>query len=302
MSDKLFDPSRFIRPIKTRQGMADYLPVAARLAWLRHDHPDACIETEMVAERQDEVVFRARITIPGGGSATGWGSETRADFPQGHLEKSETKSLGRALAALGYGTLQAGEELDEGERVVDTPQPTPAGPELPSPFASVAMSEPEFGTIRVLLSGMIADGLATSEIVREMNVSRPRMTAEQFDQLREDYAELMAARRATIVPPDVTGETRAEAASAAPAPATPPPFVSQPSNSSQQIAVRALLEMKRLPDEAVTAYVIERFGYLGSISDDFHELTHDQARDVIDWLQRKGSRNPAHQAAQAVAR
>jgi hypothetical protein len=43
------------------------------------------------------------VAIPGAGEATGWGSETADDF-EDYIEKAETKALGRALAALGYGT------------------------------------------------------------------------------------------------------------------------------------------------------------------------------------------------------
>ncbi len=67
-------------------------------------------------------VFRARVPIPGGGSATGWGSETAGDF-RDYLEKAETKAIGRALAALGFGT-QFCPDFEFGAavgRVVDSP-------------------------------------------------------------------------------------------------------------------------------------------------------------------------------------
>ena len=48
-------------------------------------------------------LFRAEVEIPNGGKATGWGSETVRDFHD-YIEAAETKAIGRALAALGYGT------------------------------------------------------------------------------------------------------------------------------------------------------------------------------------------------------
>jgi hypothetical protein len=48
-----------------------------------------------------------------------YGSESAKDFAD-YAEKASTKSLGRALLALGYGTAFA-PEMDEGDRVVDTP-------------------------------------------------------------------------------------------------------------------------------------------------------------------------------------
>ena len=52
-----------------------------------------------------------------------YGSESAKDFPD-YAEKAATKSLGRALLALGYGAGSA-PELDEGERVVDSPVARP---------------------------------------------------------------------------------------------------------------------------------------------------------------------------------
>ncbi|HEX5163841.1 MAG TPA: hypothetical protein VFV93_00490, partial [Thermomicrobiales bacterium] len=93
-----------------------------RLVWLRDTHPDAQIETELVQHQNQMAVFRARVTIPSGASATGWGSEGADDFGD-YLEKAETKALGRALAALGFGT-QFCPDYDFGaerQRVVDSP-------------------------------------------------------------------------------------------------------------------------------------------------------------------------------------
>jgi hypothetical protein len=113
-----FDPSRYL----TKVGASDYLEVKWRLVWLREAHPDAAIETELVSNDDQLAVFRARVTIPGGGSATGWGSEGYNDF-RDYLEKAETKALGRALAALGFGT-QFCPDFDFGATqgaVVDSP-------------------------------------------------------------------------------------------------------------------------------------------------------------------------------------
>jgi hypothetical protein len=113
-----FDPTRFL----TRVSGSDYLEVKWRLVWLRDLHPDAGIETELVSHADDVAVFRAQVTIPGGGSATGWGTESAGDF-RDYLEKAETKALGRALAALGFGT-QFCPDFEFGAavgRVVDSP-------------------------------------------------------------------------------------------------------------------------------------------------------------------------------------
>ena len=116
-----FNPSDHLIPIR-KNGPPDYLPVAWRLVWLRDQHPAALIETqhiELDLER-NHAIFRATVTIPDGGTATGYGSETARDFGD-FIEKAETKAIGRALAALGFGTQFTGDELAEGERIVDSP-------------------------------------------------------------------------------------------------------------------------------------------------------------------------------------
>src|SRR5919205_1808509 len=113
-----FEPGKYI----TKVGNGDCLEVKWRLVWFRSEHPDGVIETELVSHDGTSAVFRARVSIPGGGSATGWGSEAADDF-RDYLEKAETKALGRALAALGYGT-QFCPDFDFGAAqgaVVDSP-------------------------------------------------------------------------------------------------------------------------------------------------------------------------------------
>jgi hypothetical protein len=94
-----FDPSRYM----TKVGSSDYLEVKWRLVWLRELHPDAVIATELVSHNDQTAVFKATVSIPGGGSATGYGTESLEDFRE-YFETAETKAVGRALAALGFGT------------------------------------------------------------------------------------------------------------------------------------------------------------------------------------------------------
>lgn len=98
-----FDPAPYIRRLRGRGGPVDYLDVKWRLVWLRKDHPNAHISTELVTFTDELAIFKAIVSVPEGGSASGYGSETARDFAD-YVEKAETKALGRALAALGYGT------------------------------------------------------------------------------------------------------------------------------------------------------------------------------------------------------
>lgn len=113
-----FDAEKYLIKLKGK----DYLEAKWRLVWLRDEHPDAVIETQHIDIdlEKNHAIFRATVTIPNKGSATGYGSESSRDFGD-FIEKAETKALARALAALGYGTQFTGDELAEGERIVDSP-------------------------------------------------------------------------------------------------------------------------------------------------------------------------------------
>lgn len=148
-----FNPNDHLIQIKNRQGNADYLPVAWRLVWFRQECPQGTIETEMVhldleKETEEETfvwnaekrrsekviktakgiaIFRATVKDGKGGTATSTKMEKAASFPD-YLEKSETGAIGRALAALGYGTQFTADDLNEAHRIVDSPvdrAPTP---------------------------------------------------------------------------------------------------------------------------------------------------------------------------------
>lgn len=127
-----FDPTPYIRQLRGRGG-GEYLDVKWRLLWLRKEHPDAQITTELVEHDGQMAIFKATVTVPSGGKATGYGSETASDFPD-FIEKAETKAIGRALNALGYGA-QFGEAtrsddptLVRGTERIGSPVAPPARP------------------------------------------------------------------------------------------------------------------------------------------------------------------------------
>jgi hypothetical protein len=174
-----FNPSEHIMQIKSGQSMKDYLPVQWRLVWFRSTFPHGSIETEMLhldldreteeeeyvwnAERRRNekvikqakgfVIFRAIVKDGLGGVATGTKSEKAASFGD-FIEKAETGAIGRALAALGYGTQFTGDEWDEAHRIVDSPvdrQPALASKNSRSEQeAELSISEQQLSSIRKL--------------------------------------------------------------------------------------------------------------------------------------------------------
>jgi hypothetical protein len=129
----IFDPNKYMLKlpktkkvkmsngqVKWEQTEADYLPVAARIAWFRREHPDWSIITKTTQLANKAVVMKAIIkNAEGRVIATARKKETEIGFPD-YIEKAETGAVGRALAMCGYGTLQA-PEFDEGERIADAP-------------------------------------------------------------------------------------------------------------------------------------------------------------------------------------
>ena len=95
-----FEPSRYLTKLSRRiRGVdgqwknveLDYMEVKWRLLWLRTEHPEARIETELMKHEGDLAVFRARVVLASGAESSGWGSETADDWKD-YIEKAESAS------------------------------------------------------------------------------------------------------------------------------------------------------------------------------------------------------------------
>ncbi len=122
-----YDPNDHLMNLKGKE----YLNVQNRLLWFMRDQRDMIasglattpyiIRTELVELDREAgwAHFRTTVRDVLGNESVMYGSESSRDFPD-YIEKASTKSLGRALLALGYGAAFA-PEMDEGERIVDAP-------------------------------------------------------------------------------------------------------------------------------------------------------------------------------------
>jgi hypothetical protein len=213
-----FDPAQHLSAAR-KNGPQDYLAVKWRLVWFREDHPDGAIETECLRDTPESAAFKATVSIPGKGKATGHGDETIQDF-RDFYTKAETKAIGRALAALGYGTQFVGNELDEGERIVDsptprrTPAPTPASNGTPAPTArqAVPLTENEFDQCIEYAWLLLENGVSFDHIKNYFNEYRPRMNEAQ---------RIVARQQLTALETNV--RERGAVTAPAAAPAAPPP-------------------------------------------------------------------------------
>ena len=135
----MFNPNEHMIQLKDKKGnKKDYLQVAWRLVWFRDEKPEWAIDTQALTIDEEHAIFKTTIYDENGcQKSAGHGSESKKDFWD-FIEKAETKSIGRALAMLGYGTQFAGNELDEGERIVDSPidRTNKAGTDAPADKAA----------------------------------------------------------------------------------------------------------------------------------------------------------------------
>jgi hypothetical protein len=102
----------------------DYMQVQQRLIWFVEENPRYDIQTTVDTSVADQATARCTVVIFDEDSkvirkVTSHKTETAKGFAD-YIEKAETGSLGRALSLLGYGT-QFSAELDEGDRIVDSP-------------------------------------------------------------------------------------------------------------------------------------------------------------------------------------
>jgi hypothetical protein len=103
----------------------DYLMVGHRLQWFNEIEKHFDISTEFLLVTDDQTICKAHVTVKDTQGnvlrqAQATKRETKKDFPD-HTEKAETSAIGRALAILGYGTQFALSDLDEGQRLADSP-------------------------------------------------------------------------------------------------------------------------------------------------------------------------------------
>jgi hypothetical protein len=212
-----FNPNEHLIHLKTGQTSKDYLPVQWRLVWFRALCPEGTIETEMLhldldCETEEEswawnaqtrrnekvvkhgkgfVVFKETVKDGRGGMATGTKSEKAASFPD-FIEKAETGAIGRALAALGYGTQFAPEFEEE-----NTAPPAGTASEEPSPSASSAPSSSLHDLLTQARERAKKLGLASTQeewkkLLASLNISQLNTTT--ISRLHEHMNKVEATR------------------------------------------------------------------------------------------------------------
>lgn len=137
---RTFDPRKHLTQVDGQ----DYLEVKWRLVWFRSENPYGRIDTELIESSDTFARFRATVSYPyefndttEWALATGYGTAVKSGGKAAHkfAEKAETAAIGRALAAIGYGTQFAGDEFDERDDAGST-QPADAPVRQPKPSST----------------------------------------------------------------------------------------------------------------------------------------------------------------------
>ena len=106
-----------------------YLMIAYRIQWMNEEVENFSVTTEFLLMNDDQAVAKATVSILDKDgkvikTAMATKRETKKDFPD-FTEKAETAAIGRAISILGFGTQFALSDLDEGNRLADSPLEAP---------------------------------------------------------------------------------------------------------------------------------------------------------------------------------
>lgn len=111
------DPVAALRRLQANGDLDGPQATMLRVLWVRADHPDTRVETELTHLHDDLIVFRALVALPGGATATGYASETGVPGKNMAIaiERAETRAIGRALDVLGYVIASAAATRNNGD-------------------------------------------------------------------------------------------------------------------------------------------------------------------------------------------
>lgn len=119
-------PAGTVLPLQDLKGK-DYLQVAHRMVWFVEENSNykTSVEFPILTDTRAMAMVTVRVYNEEGvlvRKVTDVKVEDKADFKD-FTEKAVTGAFGRCMAQLGYGTAYALADLEEGNRIVDSPMP-----------------------------------------------------------------------------------------------------------------------------------------------------------------------------------
>lgn len=162
----------------------DYVQVKDRITYFNNNYPDGCIKTDLITPPESEmVVFRA-IAIPDAGRPTRyftgysqakWADRTSFVNSTSALENAETSAVGRALALMGIGILDAVASIDEVQKAVKSEESAPKTTQR----VTYQATDKQITFIEQLLS---QKGFSRASLLRKYEITNlDALTADQAD-------------------------------------------------------------------------------------------------------------------------
>jgi hypothetical protein len=303
----------------------DYLEVRWRVLMFREKYPHGVITTEEIFVDLDRGYARYKATAEDGdgGRATGYGTETKADFTD-YAERAETRAIGRALALLGFGTQFVGADLTEGEHVADAPVSPPASP-LPLPVGEESHPAPpaETGPTKDQVDHLTKLGLSAmgsrESFARSIRITMAlpgdvaitkkllrTMTVTQFQEAEENFRDALRMQVEQDVPDHPPPSGGASSTSAGDEPTHEPQDAKDGTQEPRGEAITAAVEGLAVPDADAEAKAKLRSMALGWGLPEHevdHVLTHHKdltkARDLLWKARRPWAKTPIESAAAA---
>lgn len=280
MEAQQFDPARHLSLVSGKE----YLEVKWRLVWLRTNHPDATIHTTLISHANSMAVVQAHVIVPGGGEAMGLGMEDAQGFGD-YLEKAETKAIGRALGALGFGT-QFCSDFEFGAaagRVVDSPvangsAPAPMRQDAPrqqqQQTRANGASEKQYG----LIDRMVRDDNVSADDLANMIVTASNGYSTYETLTSRDASSLIDLLKGGDKPAPTQNQGSGYANTPRPAAGNTGDAMT-PAQSS--LISRLWLEKGASPDEGSKhAYVLEAYGIA------WEDMTKRDASTMIEAIKQ----------------
>lgn len=261
-----FDP----RPHIIRLPNGEYLEVKWRMVWFRQEHPAGRIDTEVLEVTPDYARVRATASYPievgdqiewALGTGHGTATRTAKQYGDRYVERAETAAIGRALAALGYGTQYASELSEDDGDLSDAPVSRPQPPEDDNPWdvpphpRSVEAQRSQRSTSGVARRATAKQVGFIKDLIYEQGISRETLEHTLHARYGHGLDELTTAEASEVIEALQAGQFSAPASADTPADASP----RQQRGQAIAEAVQALAQEYGWPMSRVTEWFRREF-------------------------------------------
>lgn len=145
-----------------------YMDVTWRVVWMREEHPDWQVHTNIVHADDKGALMRA-VVINSDGKTIATGHRYQDKSFGAAIEKAESQAIGRALAVAGYGTSHALADFDDGS---EDPSTLPDSAVPPPGTRTVVQAEPRPHNSSDPASYLIKFGKYNGKTLQEIGIEQ----------------------------------------------------------------------------------------------------------------------------------